>query len=71
MAEHSVPDRKPLAPMESRDERITVRLTPTERVEWQRSADAEGEELSRHFRRCAVIGRKVREAQKLAQAASA
>lgn len=65
------PTRKPLAPMESRDERITVRLTPTERAEWKRAADAEGEELSRLFRRCAVIGRKVREAQRLAQAAGA
>lgn len=65
------PERKPPAPMESRDERITVRLTPSERAEWQSVANAEGEELSRYFRRCAVIGRKVREAQKLAQAAHA
>lgn len=66
-------ERKPLAvaPPESRDERITVRLTDTERREWTMAAASEGEELSRFFRRCAVIGRKVREAQKLAQAAGA
>jgi len=65
------PARKPLAVVQSRDERITVRLTPSERDEWRRAADTEGEELSRFFRRCAVIGRKVREAQRLAQAAGA
>lgn len=61
--------RKPLARTESRDERITVRLTETERAEWKRAADAVDEELSRYFRRCAVIGRNVREAKRLAQAA--
>lgn len=63
------PARKPVARMQSRDERITVRLTPDERASWTAAANAADEELSRYFRRCAVIGRKVREARQLAQAA--
>jgi len=64
------PSRKPLAhvPMESRDERVTVRLTATEMAEWQAAARRAGEETSRYFRRCASIGRKVREANLLSEA---
>lgn len=62
-------DRKPLMRTESRDLRITVRLTPTEVAEWQATSRLFDEELSRCFRKCAVIGRKVREANSLAQAA--
>lgn len=64
-------DRKPLAAMQSRDNRLTVRLTDDERAEWNSDAAAEGEETSRYFRRMANIGRKVRQAQRLAQAAGA
>lgn len=64
-------ERKPLARMESRDERLTVRLTPTEREEWNEAARRAGEETSRFFRRCASIGRKVREAGALAEATGA
>jgi hypothetical protein len=53
---------------ESRDERLTVRLTPTEREEWNMAARRAGEETSRYFRRCAFIGRKVREAHLLGEA---
>lgn len=66
-----LPERKPLARTQSRDERITVRLTPDELADWKRASGAVDEELSRFFRRCAVIGRKVREANALAQAAVA
>lgn len=63
-----IPARPPLAKMESRDDRLTVRLTPTERLEWEEAARRFGEETSRYFRRCAFIGRKVREAGVLAEA---
>ena len=66
-------DRKTLAPMppQSRDNRLTVRLTDAERDDWNAFARSEGEETSRAFRRCADIGKKLRQAQKLAQAAGA
>lgn len=65
--------RKPPVPVipESRDERLTVRLTPTERTEWQEAARRHGEEESRFFRRCARIGRKVLEAGGLMEATGA
>jgi hypothetical protein len=66
-----IPGRKPPAAMKSRDERLTVRLTPTERAEWNEAARLAGEEVSRYFRRCAVIGRKVREANLLGEATGA
>lgn len=62
-------ERKPLARVESRDERITVRLTPSERAAWKATADAFDEEISRCIRKCADIGRKVREGRRAAQAA--
>ena len=65
------PERKPPASMESRDERLTVRLTATERASWQDAARRAGEEESRYFRRCARIGRKVIEAQALSEATGA
>jgi len=64
-------ERKPPVQMQSRDNRLTVRLTDDERDDWNAAARGEGEETSRYFRRCAYIGRKVREAQRLAQAAGA
>ena len=67
------PARKPLAsvPMESRDERVTIRLTSTERAEWQAAARQRGEEESRFFRRCAIVGRKVLEARVFSEATGA
>jgi hypothetical protein len=56
---------------ESRDERITVRMTPTERARWQDAARRYGEEESRYFRRCATIGRNVLESGALAERTSA
>lgn len=65
------PARKPLTRIQSRDERITVRLTADELDDWKAAAGKTDEELSRYFRKCAFIGRKVREANALAQAAGA
>jgi hypothetical protein len=53
---------KPPVRMESRDSRIGVRLTETERDELERAALAAGEELSRYVRGCLSIGHKVRQA---------
>jgi hypothetical protein len=57
--------------MESRDNRLTVRLTDSERVEWDDAARLAGEETSRYFRRMARIGRKVSEAGLLREATGA
>jgi hypothetical protein len=57
--------------MESRDERLTVRLTSSELEDWREAARRAGEEVSRYFRRCATIGRKVREAGLLSEATGA
>ena len=56
------PVRKPPVRMESRDARIGVRLTETEREELARAAFEAGEELSRYVRGCLSIGHKVRQA---------
>lgn len=66
-----IPSRKPLAPAESRDERVTIRLTPTERADWQDAARRHGEEESRFIRRCARIGRNVLESGALREATGA
>ena len=57
-----MPERKPLAPMESRDCRIGVRVTETQRDELERAAREAGEELSRYVRGCLSIGHRVRQA---------
>lgn len=68
----AAPDRKPLAPpMESRDERLTVRLTSSERADWQAAARRHGEEESRFFRRCARIGRSLLESGAMREATGA
>ena len=54
-------DRKPALPMESRDERITVRLTPTELARFRGHAFIAGEEVSRYIRRCALLGDSLRQ----------
>lgn len=55
-------NHKPPARMESRDERIGVRLTLTARREYEAAALAAGEELSRYVRACLDIGHRVRQA---------
>lgn len=57
------PPRRPLTRMESRDERITVRLTPSQREMFEGAALAVGTEVSRYIRDCAVMGHTVRQAQ--------
>lgn len=64
-----MPVRKPPVRMQSRTERITVRLTADELADWKAAAGRVDEEYSRFFRKCAAIGRKVREANLLVQAA--
>ena len=65
--------RKPLAKVtpQTRDERLTVRLTTDERDDWRGAAERYGEEMSRYSRRGARIGRNLLEAQTLAKAAGA
>jgi uncharacterized protein (DUF1778 family) len=57
--------------MESRDERVTVRLTPTQRAMFEDAARQIGEELSRYIRSCAVMGHTVKQAQSVLKAAGA
>lgn len=54
---------KPPAKMECRDERITVRFTPSQREALAFAARAAGEELSRYIRHCALMGHTMRQAQ--------
>ena len=58
-------ERKPPAKMESRDERVTVRLTPSERTMFEAAARAAGDELSRYIRKAACMGHSVWQAQAL------
>ena len=51
--------------MESRDERITIRLTPTQRVMFEAAAAAVGTEVSRYIREVAIFGHTVRQAQQV------
>jgi len=62
------PDRRPPARMESRDERVTVRFTPTQRDMFQRAALIAGEELSRYIRGCALMGHTMRQARAAVEA---
>jgi uncharacterized protein (DUF1778 family) len=57
------PDAKPPVKMESRDERVTIRLTPTQRTQLAQAARSEGEELSRYIRRCTFMGHSMNAAQ--------
>lgn len=49
----------PVPVPESKDERLTVRMTPSDRARWEDGARRRGEEVSRYFRKCADIGRRV------------
>jgi uncharacterized protein (DUF1778 family) len=64
-------DRPPPTKMESRDSRLCVRLTATERESWDAAARASGEETSRFFRKCAAIGKRLRDAQIFGEATGA
>lgn len=68
--------RRPLAKLlsrqpESRDERVTVRLTPTQREMFAGAALSVGTELSRYIRDCACMGHSIREAQSILKATGA
>lgn len=54
-------ERRPAAKMESRDERVTVRFTPTEIDVLRLHALASGDELSRYIRKCSLMGDSLRE----------
>ena len=60
--------RKPLVLMESRDERVTIRLTSSQRNMFAAAAAAAGTEISRYIRECAVMGHTVRHAQAVLKA---
>ena len=47
---------KPPVLMESRDERITIRSTSSQREMFEAAARAAGDEVSRYIRECAVMG---------------
>ena len=64
-------ERKPPAPMESRDERITFRVTPTQGAMLRAAARASGDELSRYVRACVFTGHSMREAERLVKATGA
>lgn len=66
-----IPLRKPLATveptrwarLESKDERVTIRLTTTQRTVLAAAAVARGDELSRYLRECSLIGHSVLQSQ--------
>lgn len=66
-----ISERRPPVKMESRDERVTVRLTPTELAMFTGAAADIGIEVSRYLRDCARMGHKVREAKVFAQVTGA
>lgn len=55
-----MPDpRRPLAAMQSRDERVTVRYTSAELDRLRAGAARRGEEVSRYIRRTSLVGDSV------------
>jgi len=60
--------RKPPVRVESRDERITVRFTPSQREMLAFAARAVGEELSRYIRISALMGHTMRQASAAVEA---
>jgi len=59
------PDRKPLAKLESKDDRITFRVQPSLRALLTAAAIEEGDELSRYVRECVLTGHTMKQSQKL------
>ena len=62
------PNRRPLAKLESKSERITFRLQRSILERLQIAAISEGEELSRYVRSCVIAGHSLKESQKLYKA---
>lgn len=65
------PARRPLARMESKNERLTVRVTRTARRVYEDAAREEAEELSRYLRECIVLGHSFKQSQRALKAAGA
>lgn len=65
------PVRKPLARMESKDERLTFRVTATQAEMLRTAALESGEELSRYLRACVFTGHTMKETQKRVQGTGA
>lgn len=61
-------ERKPPVKLESRDVRITVRFTPSQRDALALAAGLVGEELSRYIRHCALMGHTMRQVQAMGKA---
>ena len=57
--------RKPLAKLESKDERITVRVPESIKVLINDSAIENGEDLSTYCRDCLLMGHTMKQSQKL------
>jgi hypothetical protein len=57
--------------MQSRDERVTIRLKPCEREELADGARAMGDELSRYIRKMSLTGHRITCAQRAVQATGA
>lgn len=66
-----IPDRKPLTRMESKDERLSFRVTSSQAEILRAAAFAEGEELSRYIRACLFMGHTMKETQKRVQGTGA
>jgi uncharacterized protein (DUF1778 family) len=65
---NALPPSKPPVKVESKDDRITFRVTPTLRELLDGAARANGDELSRYVRDCVVIGHTMRESQRVLKA---
>lgn len=59
------PERKPLAKLESKDERITTRVPASVKALFNDAAIAEGNDLSTYCRECMFTGHTMKESQKL------
>ena len=59
------PERKPLAKLESKDDRITFRVQHSLLEMLQSAAIEEGDELSRYVRECVLTGHTMKQSQKL------
>ena len=62
------PFRKPLAKLQSKDERIAFRVAFAEKEALATAAVAEGDDLSTYCRECMRIGHTMRQSQKLYKA---
>ena len=65
-----IPTKPPakVEPPQSKDERITFRVTPAQRDLLEAAARGNGDELSRYVRDCVFIGHSMRESQRLLKA---